>query len=137
MLASLLCPTESTWIRDNLKITCTGAIDSLGGQTIALTGQVSVRGKHVLRPQLIELLELAGATYKDDLSRKVSLLVHGDLSSQHVVNEWEQHSQKLEFVKVESKSGHHICVVTARGFSDSLSGKPAECQLWRYGQSLM
>lgn len=120
-----------------MTITCTGAIDSLGGQTIALTGKVSVRGKHVLRPQLIELLELAGATYKDDLSRKVSLLVHGDLSSQHVVNEWEQHSQKLEFVKVESKSGHHICVVTARGFSDLLSGKPAECQLWRYGQSLM
>lgn len=109
----------------------------MGGQTIALTGKVSVRGKHVLRPQLIELLELAGATYKDDLSRNVSLLVHGDLSSQHVVNEWEQHSQKLEFVKAEARSGHHICVVTARGFSDLLSGTTAECQLWRYGQSLM
>lgn len=108
----------------------------MGGQTIALTGKVSLRGKHVLRPQLVEMLEHAGATYKDDLSRKVSLLVHGDLSSQHVVNEWEQHSQKLEFVKVEAEGGRHICVVTARGFSDLLSGLTAECQLWRYGQSL-
>lgn len=118
-----------------MKTTCTGTVTSLGGRTIALTGKISVRGKHILRPQLIEMLQRAGAAYKDDLSRKVSLLVHGDLSSQHVVNEWEQHSQKLEFVKAEAKSDRHICVVTSRGLSDLLDGKAAVCQLWKYRQS--
>lgn len=118
-----------------MKTTCTGSIVSLVGRTIALTGKINVRGKHILRPQLIEMLEQAGAAYKEDLSRKVSLLVHGDLSSQHVVNEWEQHSQKLEFVKAEAKSDHHICVVTALGLSELLNGRPAECRLWRYHRS--
>lgn len=118
-----------------MKTKCTGVICSLNGQTIALTGKISVRGEQVFRPQLAEMIEKAGAVYKDDLSRKVTLLVHGDLSSQHVVNEWEQHSQKLELVKVEARKGHHICVLTARGFSDLLSGKEAECRHWRYGQS--
>lgn len=117
-----------------MKTICTGTVTSLGGRTIALTGKISVRGKHVLRPQIIEMLQRAGAAYKDDLSRKVSLLVHGDLSSQHVVNEWEQHSQKLEFVKAEAKGDRHICVVTSLGLSDLLDGKAAECQLWKYGQ---
>ena len=118
-----------------MKTICAGTVASLAGRTVALTGKISLHGKHVLRPQLIELIEQKGANYKDDLSRKVSLLVHGDLTSQHVVNEWEQHSQKLEFVKTESKCDRHICVVTSRGLSDLLDGRTAECQLWKYRRS--
>lgn len=111
---------------------CEGTIYSLVGRTVALTGKMSIRGKHLLRPDLIVLLMAAHAVYKPDVSRRVSLLVHGDLSSQHVVNEWEQHSQKLELIKSEAERGNHICVVTSRGLSDLLNGSPAECQLWRY-----
>lgn len=118
-----------------MKTTCTGIVASIAGRTVALTGKINVHGRHILRPQLIEMLEQAGATYKDCLSRKVSLLVHGDLTSQHVVNEWEQHSQKLELVKAEAKNGLHICVITSRALSDLLDGRTGECQLWKYGQS--
>lgn len=104
----------------------------MAGKTVALTGKVLVRGKHLLRPELILLIVAARAVYKPDMSRRVSLLVHGDLSGQHVVNEWEQHSQKLELVKSEARRGNHICVVTSRGLSDLLDGSPADCQLWRY-----
>jgi hypothetical protein len=69
----------------------------------------------LLRPELILLLVAARAVYKPDVSRRVSLQVHGDMSSQHVVNEWEQHSQKLELVKSQAGRGNHICVVTSKG----------------------
>lgn len=114
------------------RTSCSGIVISLNGHTVALTGKVSIRGEHLFRPELISILVRKNAEYKDDVSRKVSLLVHGDLSSQLVVNEWEQHSQKLEQVKREAARGHHICVVSSRGLTSLVAGDTAKCHLWRY-----
>lgn len=107
---------------------CTGTVASLVGQTVAFTGKVSVRGQWRKRDDLVDVLLSQGASYKSDTSNKVSLLIHGDLSGQHVVNEWLAFSKKLEFVRSGLASGIHICVVTSRGFSDLLDGQSATCQ---------
>ena len=107
---------------------CNGTIESLDGQTVTLTGKVSIRGEWLKRDRVVMLLSSQGISYKKEMSKLVTVLVRGDLEGQHVVNPSDQCSQRVEFVRSELKNGRHICVVTSRGFSGLLEGTVAECQ---------
>lgn len=96
---------------------CTGTVSSLVGQTVAFTGKVSIRGQWRKRDELVEVLLSQGASYKSDTSKKVSLLIHGDLTGQHVVNEWLNFSQKLEFVRLGVLPRDPIFVLLPHGAS--------------------
>lgn len=110
---------------------CNGEVQVLRGRTVALTGKVSLGGERTLRPVVVAAIAAAGAQVKPDASGKVDIVVHGDLSSQHVVDDLRQHSQKLEFVAKARARGRHICVISSRGLSELLAGGAAPC-LARY-----
>lgn len=107
---------------------CNGTIESFDQQTVTFTGKVSVRGRHETRNGLEKLMLEMGIGYSRYASSRVSLLVHGDLTGQCVVDEWNEHSRKLIFVRSSLSFGRHICVTTSRGFSDLLDGATASCQ---------
>lgn len=111
---------------------CTGIITSLDRQTLAITGKVSIHGKRLFRDDIVKLMTEKGIAYKQSASGLVSILVHGDLTGQHVIDEWNKNSRKLEFVHKASERGRHICVVTSRGFSALLDGTPTACQTWQF-----
>lgn len=114
---------------------CTGTIEFLAGQTVTLTGKVSIHGRWVKREEIEQMLRERGVRYKREMSKLVTVLVHGDLEGQHVVNEFDKYSQRLEFVRSKLKKGHHICVVNSRGLSALLEATAAECQTWRFEQT--
>ena len=114
---------------------CTGTIKSLDGQTVTLTGKVSIRGRWVKREEIEKGLKDRGVQYKREMSKLVTILVHGDLEGQHVINEFDKYSQRLEFVRSQLNKGHHICVVNSRGLSALLEATTAECQTWKFEQT--
>lgn len=114
---------------------CNGTVESLGGQTLTLTGKVSIRGKWVKRDGIVRLLSERGVSYKKEMSKLVTVLVRGDLEGQHVVNPFDQCSHRLEFVRSELNNRRHICVITSRGLSDLLEGIAAECQTRKLDRS--
>lgn len=106
---------------------CSGVVITLRGHTVTMTGKVIVRGEHINRDELAKIAQAQGATFKNDLTGKVSLLVHGDLSSQIVANMDIQFSDKLLDVVNEDRRHHHVCVVNSRGISELLRGDNAKC----------
>lgn len=69
-----------------------------------------------------------GADWKPDFSRKITVVVHGDLASQAVTDARRQYSKKLVGAASERDRGHHSCVVDAAGFADLVAGHPARCR---------
>jgi hypothetical protein len=106
---------------------CSGVVITLRGQTVTMTGKVIVRGEHIKRDDLAKIVQAQGATFKNDLTGKVSLLVHGDLSSQIVANMNIQFSDKLLDVVNEDRRDHHVCVINSTGISELLRGDTATC----------
>lgn len=106
---------------------CNGLVTTLRGQTVTMTGKVTVRGEHIKRDDLAKIVQAQGATFKNDLTGKTSLLVHGDLSSQIVANMNIQFSDKLLDVVNEDRRHHHVCVVNSTGISELLRGDTAKC----------
>lgn len=106
---------------------CSGVVITLHGQTVTMTGKVMVRGEHIKRDDLAKIVKAQGATFKNDLTGKVSLLVHGELSSQIVANMNIQFSDKLLDVVNEDRRHHHVCVVNSTGISELLRGDTAKC----------
>lgn len=106
---------------------CNGFVSTLRGQTVTMTGKVVVRGEHIKRDNLAKLIETRGARFKNDLTGQISLLVHGDLSGQVVANMKIQFSDKLLEIVTQERRKHHVCVVSAAGFSELLNGGSAEC----------
>lgn len=106
---------------------CSGTVDTLRGQTVALTGKVFVDGEHIKRDVLAKRLRICGAAYRTVLTGQISLVVHGDLSGQIVSNMRNQLSRKLIDIVSQDLRGHHVCVVTSEGFSELLKGSAAKC----------
>ncbi|AWT47914.1 hypothetical protein HXP45_20435 [Streptomyces actuosus] len=64
---------------------------------------------------------------KTDFSRKVTLVVYGDLASKVVTDDRRTYSSTLVDAEAERSQGRHICVVDADGFSNLLKERPAPC----------
>lgn len=110
---------------------CTGEVETLVGSVATLTGKVSLRGRRTLRSEVIDEIRWAGGKVKADASGRVDIVVYGDLTSQRVVDEIHQYSQKLEFVVKAMATGRHVCVVTSRGLSHLVDGGTAACHTQR------
>jgi hypothetical protein len=110
-------------------LVCDGWVPTLQGQTLAFTGKVLVDGEWILREDCAAMARARGSLdWKEDFSRKVTLLVHGDLASQVVTDRARQYSKKLVRAAWERDRNYHVCVVDAEGFSDLLANYPARCR---------
>ncbi|MFI8950085.1 hypothetical protein ACIGO6_26600 [Streptomyces sp. NPDC053750] len=107
--------------------TCQGTVRSLNGHTICFTGRVLVDGEWTVRTRCEELAEGGGADTKTDFSRKITLVVYGDLASKVVADSRRAYSGKLVGAGVSRDEGRHVCVVDADGFSKLLKRRPAPC----------
>lgn len=63
--------------------------------------------------------------WKADMSGRVSLLVHGDLASQHVTDRTRQYSKKLILADQLRRAGKPIDIVDGQGFADLVAEYPA------------
>ncbi|WP_244942124.1 hypothetical protein [Streptomyces coelicoflavus] len=107
--------------------TCQGTVRGLGGHTICFTGRVLVDGEWTVRMRCAQLAKNRGAVAKTDFSRKVTLVVYGDLASKVVTDSRREYSSKLVDADASRNGGRHVCVVDADGFSRLLKRRPAPC----------
>ncbi|MEU1935448.1 hypothetical protein ACH49O_07715 [Streptomyces coeruleorubidus] len=106
---------------------CRGTVHGLKGQTICFTGRVLVDGAWTVRADCAKRAGQRGAILKTDFSRKVTLVVYGDLASKVVTDDRRAYSSTLVDAEAERSQGRHVCVVDADGFSKLLKGRPAPC----------
>ncbi|WP_328660576.1 hypothetical protein [Streptomyces sp. NBC_00334] len=64
---------------------------------------------------------------KTDFSRRITLVVYGDLASKVVTDSRRAYSSKLVDADASRNGGRHVCVVDADGFSKLLKRRPAPC----------
>lgn len=107
--------------------TCHGTVRSLSGHTICFTGRVLVDGEWTVRSRCAELAAGRRAVVKSDFSRKVTLVVYGDLASKVVTDSRRAYSSTLVDADTSRHGGRHVCVVDADGFSKLLKRRPAPC----------
>ncbi|MCX5399027.1 hypothetical protein [Streptomyces sp. NBC_00102] len=91
------------------------------------TGKTLVDGEWVVRKDCFSRSQTLGATCQNSFSRKVTLVVHGELAG-NVKDMDRGLSRKLLAVLESRKAGRHIHVVDAAGYSDLLFGAPARCR---------
>ncbi|MEV7481604.1 hypothetical protein [Streptomyces halstedii] len=100
------------------------------------TGKTLVDGEWVIRRDCFSRSQTLGATCQNSFSRKVTLVVHGELAG-NVKDMDRLLSRKLLTVLDSRKAGRHIHVVDAAGYSDLLFGAPARCRdLKMYGDQV-
>ncbi|MEV0927830.1 hypothetical protein AB0I99_22335 [Streptomyces spongiicola] len=106
---------------------CGGTVHRLQGRTVCFTGRVLVKGEWTVRTRCAERARELQAIPKTDFSRKVTLVVYGDLASKVVTDDRRAYSSTLVRAEAERRRGRHVCVVDADGFSKLLDGRPAPC----------
>lgn len=92
------------------------------------TGKTLVDGDWTVRAECRRRIVTLGATALGDFNRRITLLVHGELAS-NVKQPDRGLSQKLLKVLEMRRTGHHVHVVDAAGFSDLLFGGVARCRV--------
>ncbi len=108
--------------------TCDGALTRLAGELVLFTGTSTVNGDHMVRDTLWKHTLRLGGQVAKDRSRKVTVLVHGDLWGRKVADAKRGYSQKLVFVEETMRRfGLHIHVIDDMGFENLLHGRPARC----------
>lgn len=101
-------------------------VTSFRGHVLAFTGKVLIDGSWTIREDCVQMAETRGAVdWKQDMSGRVTLLVHGDLASQHVSDRTRQYSKKLILADTLRRSGKPVMVIDGQGFADLLKGYPA------------
>jgi uncharacterized protein YciI len=70
----------------------------------------------------------------DAFSKKITVVVYGDLASKVVTDPRREYSKKLVGAERERDDGRHVCVVDAAGFSKLLQRTPAPCLKLRSAQ---
>lgn len=101
-------------------------VTSFRGHMLAFTGKVWIDGSWTIREDCVRMAKTRGAVdWKADMSGRVSLLVHGDLASQHVTDRTRQYSKKLILADQLRRAGRPIAVVDGQGFADLVAGYPA------------
>ena len=111
---------------------CSGVSD-LHGQTVLFTGKTHVYGQWETKAECGRRVRQSGGQWVPDESRKVTLLVMGELTNQIVTDPVLQYSAKILYVHDQRLLGHHICAVDGPGFTDLLSGRPARCLTLQHG----
>ena len=107
---------------------CTGTLSSLNEERVLFTGRAYINGDHVKRDVLRDLAQHIGALVASDQSRKVTVLVLGEMWSGPLHDEDRRYSRKATFVEqVERTTGHHVHVIDIVGFKELLHGRPARC----------
>ncbi|GAA0934715.1 MULTISPECIES: hypothetical protein [Streptomyces violaceusniger group] len=91
------------------------------------TGKTLVDGEWVFRKDCISRSKNLGAICQNSFSKRVTLVVHGELAG-NVKDADRGLSQKLLKVMQSRREGLHIHVVDAAGYSDLLFGAPARCR---------
>ncbi|MFF6875575.1 hypothetical protein ACFY9S_09705 [Streptomyces sp. NPDC012474] len=91
------------------------------------TGKTLVDGDWVVRKKCFSRAQALGAAYQNSFSRKVTLVVHGELTG-NVKDADRELSRKLLAVIESRRAGRHIHVVDNAGYSDLLFGAPAQCR---------
>ncbi|MFF3595636.1 hypothetical protein [Kitasatospora indigofera] len=84
-------------------------------------------GDWVVRKHCVSRSQTLGAICPDSFSKKVTLVVHGELAG-NVKDTDRGLSQKLLAVMKSRREGRHLHVVDAAGYSDLLFGAPARCR---------
>jgi hypothetical protein len=105
---------------------CAGVL-SLHGHTVLFTGKTCFSGQWETKKECGRRVVERGAQSVDDESRKVTLLVIGDLSTQVVTDRVLQYSAKIIYVHEQRLRGRHICAVDGPGFTDLVNGREARC----------
>ncbi|GAA5192333.1 hypothetical protein GCM10023346_14060 [Arthrobacter gyeryongensis] len=101
-------------------------VTSFLGHVLAFTGKVWIDGTWTIREDCVRMAEARGAVdWKPDMSGRVTLLVHGDLASQHVSDRTRQYSKKLILADSLRRSGKPIAIIDGQGFADLVNGYPA------------
>ncbi|MGW3378613.1 hypothetical protein ACWDCO_00340 [Streptomyces albogriseolus] len=91
------------------------------------TGKTRVDGEWVVRKDCFSRAQTLGAVCQNSFSRKVTLVVHGELTA-NVKDAERELSRKLLTVIESRRAGRHIHVVDNAGYSDLLFGAPARCR---------
>ncbi|WP_103546625.1 hypothetical protein [Streptomyces sp. SM1] len=91
------------------------------------TGKTRVDGEWVVRDNCFARAQTLGAVCQNSFSRKVTLVVHGELTG-NVKDAERALSRKLLTVIESRRAGRHIHVVDNAGYSDLLFGAPAPCR---------
>ncbi|MEW1869240.1 hypothetical protein AB0420_14055 [Streptomyces caelestis] len=91
------------------------------------TGKTRVDGEWVVRNKCFSRVQTLGAAHQNSFSRKVTLVVHGELTG-NVKDAERELSRKLLAVIESRRAGRHIHVVDNAGYSDLLFGAPAQCR---------
>jgi hypothetical protein len=115
---------------------CDGWVRSLRGQTLCFTGRVLIGGEWKVQKRCEETAQQLGAGCKSDFSRKITVVVHGDLASQAVTDKQREYSKKLVRAAWERDRGYHVCVVDGDGFADLIDGYPALCRELQRAQGM-
>ena len=105
---------------------CNGAIETIRGHDVAVTGKVVVAGEWVFRDDLVRRLLNHGArdAAADRRKRTVTLLVVGELGDN--VIDWRLgRSLKLAYYENQRLAGNHVCIVDDAGISALLRGDTA------------
>lgn len=105
---------------------CAG-VETLHGQVVLFTGKTYMNGDWETKKTCGRVAEQNGATWVENESRRITLLVLGDLTTQIVTDMILRRSAKLIFVHRERGRGHHICVVDGHGFTALSNGNTARC----------
>ncbi|MFH9175723.1 hypothetical protein [Streptomyces albogriseolus] len=91
------------------------------------TGKTRVDGEWVVRKDCFSRAQTLGAFCQNSFSRKVTLVVHGELTA-NVKDAERELSRKMLTVIESRRAGRHIHVVDNAGYSDLLFGAPARCR---------
>ncbi|MFG2452658.1 hypothetical protein ACGFSG_25055 [Streptomyces sp. NPDC048512] len=106
---------------------CGGTVQRLKGQTVCFTGRVLVDGEWTVREHCAKKAQQHGAIPKTDFSKKVTLVVYGDLASKVVTDNRRAYSSTLVNAEAQRRQGLHVCVVDGDGFSKLVKGGSAPC----------
>ncbi|WTW94887.1 hypothetical protein OG216_16555 [Streptomycetaceae bacterium NBC_01309] len=113
-----------------MTVRCNGWIPSLRGEKVLFTGKTLVDGEWMVRADCRKRITTKGAAALVNVSRQITLLVHGELAG-NVKDPDRGLSQKLLKILDMRRNGHHVHVVDAAGFSDLLFGGVARCRVLR------
>jgi hypothetical protein len=110
---------------------CDGFVHSLERQFIAFTGKVLVDGDWLHQAACGRKAMRRGAQWSDYFVEATTLVVHGDLVAEQVVDPKRQYSRKLLAAQNARSHGCHVHVVDAGGFAELLSGRAARCRRFK------
>lgn len=108
---------------------CSGWVEALSGQVVTFTGRVIVKGIHRNRAECGELVEACGARPAADVTREVTVLVHGSFDGIGIADPVRGNSRKLLTVhRLRSARAAHVHVIDSEGLAALLGGDAARCR---------